>query len=66
MVKNLTEDLQGKWHHAYFDNFFTSQPTGGSRTERGSMNVELPRRTGVVSPKALKKLNSKELNGHTS
>ena len=24
VVKDLTEDLQGKWHHAYFDNFFTS------------------------------------------
>ena len=35
VVKDLTEDLQEKWHHAYFDkNFYHTQPTGGSRKER--------------------------------
>ena len=24
VVKDLTKELQGKWHHVYFDNFFTS------------------------------------------
>ena len=25
VVKELTSDMQGKYHHIYFDNFFTSQ-----------------------------------------
>ena len=25
MVRDLTEDFQGKWHRVYFDNFFTSK-----------------------------------------
>ena len=24
VVKDFTKELQGKWHHVYFDNFFTS------------------------------------------
>ena len=24
VVKDLTKELQGKWHHVYFDNFFKS------------------------------------------
>ena len=25
VVKELTNDFQGKWHNFYFDNFFTSK-----------------------------------------
>ena len=31
VVKDLTEDLVGKWHHVYFDKFFhPTQPTDRS------------------------------------
>ena len=26
VVKDLSRDFHGKWHHLYFDNFFTSSP----------------------------------------
>lgn len=35
VVKDLVEDLEGKWHHAYFDNFFTSYNLLADLEKRG-------------------------------
>ena len=54
MVKDLTEDLQAKCHHAYFDKFLYLKQPGSREEKEGSMDAELPERTGVVSRKSPK------------
>ena len=55
VVKELTQDFQHKWHHAFFDNFFTSKSLlcdleevgvhgcGTVRTDRKFFPVDLKR-----------------------
>ena len=49
VVKDLTKELQGKWHHVYFDNFFLNRTAYSVVWKRvGSMGVGQPERIDVV------------------
>ena len=44
-MKDLTKELQGKWHHVYFDNFFLHHTAYSVIWKRvGSMGVGQPER----------------------
>ena len=60
VVKDLTEDLQGKWHHAYFDNFFTSHNLLVDLERRGIYGCGTARKDRRGFPEELKKVKLKK------
>ena len=60
VVKDLTEDLQGKWHHAYFDNFFTSHNLLVDLERRGIYGCGTARKDRRGFPEELKKVKFKK------
>ena len=55
VVKDLTKELQGKWHHAYF---FTSYSYSVIWKRVGSMNVGQPERIDVVFQRSSRQQNT--------
>ena len=59
VVKTLTEPLKGKFHHVYFDNFFTSEQLMTELEEDGVYACGTARKDRKGSPEQLKKVNLK-------
>ena len=60
VVKDLTEDQHRKWHHAYFDNFFTSHNLLVDLEKRGIYGCGTARKDRRGFPKELKKVKFKK------
>ena len=59
VVKSLTEPLKGKFHHVYFDNFFTSERLVTELEEDGLYACGTARKDRRGFPEQLKKVNLK-------
>ena len=59
VVKTLTEPLKGKFHHVYFDNFFTSEQLMTELEEDGVYACGTARKDRKGFPDELKKVNLK-------
>ena len=59
VVKSLTEPLKGKFHHVYFDNFFTSERLMTELEEDGLYACGTARKDRRGFPEQLKKVNLK-------
>lgn len=55
VVKDLTSDLKGKYHHAFFDNYFTSVSLLEDLEQDGIYACGTARKDRVGFPEALKK-----------
>ena len=55
VVKDLTKELQGKWHHVFFDNFFTSYSLLSDLEKSGIYGCETARKVKRSFPENLKK-----------
>ena len=54
VVKDLTKELQGKWHHVYFDFFFTSYSLLSDLEKSGIYGYGTARKDGRGFPEQLK------------
>ena len=59
-MKTLTEPLKGKFHHVYFDNFFTSTELLTDLEKDGVYACWTARKDRLGFPEELKKVNLKE------
>ena len=59
VVKTFTEPLKGKFHHVYFDNFFTSEQLMTELEEDGVYACGTARKDRKGFPEQLKKVNLK-------
>ena len=57
VVKDLTKELQGKWHHVYFANLFTSYSYSVIWKTVGSMGVGQPERIDVIFQRTSRQQN---------
>ena len=55
VVKELTSDLKGKYHHAFFDNYFTSVNLLVDLEKDGIYSCGTARKDRIGFPEALKK-----------
>ena len=65
VVKDLTKELQGKWKHVYFNNFFTSYSYSVIWKRVGSMGVAQPERIDVVFQRTSRRQNLRTGKIHT-
>ncbi len=60
VVKDLSHDFHGKWHHLYFDNYFTSKQLLCDLESVGTYGCGTARRDRLGFPKELKNLKFKQ------
>ena len=58
-MKTLTKPLRGKFHHVYFDNFFTSEQLMTELEKDGVYACKTARKDCRALPDQLKKVNLK-------
>ena len=65
VVKDLTKELQGKWHHVYLDNLFYIIQLLSDLEKSGIYGCGTARKDGCGFPEKLKRAKFKNINIYT-